>query len=265
MGEHTIREETFMDQIKTAVRKHYAGEAARDSSCCGSPASSGPCCSTGPAESTAECCTKPESSTPLGCGIPLRHAALRPGETVLDLGSGGGQEVLAAARAVGPQGRVIGVDMTPEMIAAARARAEAQGAGNVEFLPGDIESLPLPPHSVDVIISNCVINLAPDKGKVFAEMFRVLRLGGRFSVSDVVTIGELPPKVKESPQLWAGCLAGAVQRETYLEQLRAAGFREVQLRDQVETGSIGDPEQGGSCRVLSVTVTGLKPPGSGCC
>ena len=165
----------------------------------------------------------------LGCGNPTLLAQLQLGETVLDLGSGGGIDVLLSAKRVGPTGFVYGVDMTDEMLALAQRNAREAGATNVEFLKGDIEAIPLPDASVDVIISNCVINLAADKSKVLAEAFRVLRPGGRFAVSDVVIRGEVPAPVRESMQLWVGCVAGALTEDEFLAELRAAGFADPSI------------------------------------
>lgn len=241
-----------MSEIKSRVRDRYAA-AASDSGCCGGPqgASSSCCCSGGASH----------SSTPLGCGIPLRRAGLRSGETVVDLGSGPGLELLTAAREVGPAGRVIGVDMTPEMVDAARARAAEHKAANVEVLLGDIESLPLADGSADAIISNCVINLAPDKTRVFREMHRVLRPGGRFSVSDMVTRGSIPTSLRDDPELWAECITGAVEEEAYLGSMAQAGFTEVHVHDRVEYGELPseDPGKGSGCTLWSITVTGVKP------
>ncbi len=160
----------------------------------------------------------------LGCGNPTALAELRPGETVLDLGSGGGIDVLLSARRVGPTGKAYGLDMTDEMLALARANQERAGATNVEFLKGQIEQIPLPDSSVDVIISNCVINLSGDKDRVIAEAFRVLKPGGRFAVSDVVTRGEIPESVRASLNLWTGCVAGALDEADYRASLTKAGF-----------------------------------------
>ncbi len=160
----------------------------------------------------------------LGCGNPTALAELRPGETVLDLGSGGGIDVLLSARRVGPTGKAYGLDMTDEMLALARANQERAGATNVEFLKGQIEQIPLPDSSVDVIISNCVINLSGDKDRVIAEAFRVLKPGGRFAVSDVVTRGEIPEPVRASLNLWTGCVAGALDEADYRARLTKAGF-----------------------------------------
>jgi SAM-dependent methyltransferase len=165
----------------------------------------------------------------LGCGNPTALAALEPGQTVLDLGSGGGIDVLLSARRVGPTGKVYGLDMTDEMLALARENQRRAGATNVEFLKGTIEAIPLPDDSVDVIISNCVINLSPDKDAVFREAFRVLKPGGRFAVSDVVTRRDVPEDIRRSMELWVGCISGALEEQTYAGKLHAAGFRDVSL------------------------------------
>ncbi len=160
----------------------------------------------------------------LGCGNPTALLDLRPGETVLDLGSGGGMDVLLSARRVGPSGKAIGLDMTDEMLALARENQRQAGVANAEFLRGEIEHIPLPDASVDVVISNCVINLSADKDRVLAEAFRVLKPGGRFAVSDVVVRGSVPEAVRKSMQLWIGCIAGALEENEYLAKLAAAGF-----------------------------------------
>ena len=165
----------------------------------------------------------------LGCGNPTALAQLNEGETVLDLGSGGGIDVLLSAKRVGPGGKVYGLDMTDEMLALANENKRRAGAQNVEFLKGEIESIPLPDSSVDVIISNCVINLSADKGRVLREAFRVLKPGGRFAVSDVVVSGEVPEEVKRSMELWIGCVAGALQDTEYQSLLREAGFENVDI------------------------------------
>jgi len=165
----------------------------------------------------------------LGCGNPTALAELREGEVVLDLGSGGGIDVLLSARRVGPSGKAYGLDMTDEMLLLARANQEAAGVGNAEFLKGEIEDVPLPDASVDVVISNCVINLSADKKRVLEEAFRVLRPGGRFAVSDVVVRGDLPPAVRRSLELWVGCVAGALEEERFRALLEEAGFRDVEI------------------------------------
>jgi SAM-dependent methyltransferase len=165
----------------------------------------------------------------LGCGNPTALAELRPGEVVLDLGSGGGIDVLLSARRVGPSGKAYGLDMTDDMLALARSNAARAGATNVEFLKGEIEHIPLPDHSVDVIISNCVINLSSDKRRVLEEAFRVLRPGGRFAVSDVVCRGEIPPAVRRSMELWVGCVAGALEEEAFKKLLGEVGFEHAEI------------------------------------
>jgi SAM-dependent methyltransferase len=175
-----------------------------------------------------------------GCGNPIAIAELQPGEVVLDLGSGGGIDCFLAARQVGPEGRVIGLDMTPDMIKLARRNARKLGTQNVDFRFGEMEDMPLPDESVDVIISNCVINLSPDKDAVFGEAFRVLRPGGRLNVSDIVVNGELPQAIRTRLDAWAGCIAGALEESDYLGRIRAAGFERVEVlsRDYVPVGEV---------------------------
>jgi arsenite methyltransferase len=165
----------------------------------------------------------------LGCGNPTALAELKPGEVVLDLGSGGGIDVLLSARRVGPTGKAYGFDMTDEMLALAEENKRKSGLTNVEFLKGEIENIPLPDQSVDVIISNCVINLSSDKDRVLKEAFRVLKPGGRFAISDVVVRGRVPAEIKKSLELWAGCVAGALSEEDYLEKLAKAGFDNIDI------------------------------------
>ena len=215
--------------IHETVRKHYAERIKSSASCCG-PSD---CCSTEsrlyPVDLLA---TLPSdvSSTSYGCGDPITLAALKPGETVLDLGSGAGLDCLLAAQKVGPEGRVIGVDMTPEMIERAQANAKRVNASNVEFRQGYLEELPVDSNSVNVIISNCVINLSPDKAKVFTEAFRVLAPGGKLAVSDIVTDGPLPEPVKQSLSAWAGCVAGAVEAKDYIGMMEAVGFTDISIK-----------------------------------
>ncbi len=200
------------------------------------------CC--GPSENTVELATNaatlyspeelaglPESVTgaSLGCGNPIALAGLEPGEVVLDLGSGGGIDCFLAAKQVGPMGHVIGLDMTPEMVKLARKNAKKVGVENVDFRFGEMEEMPLPDQSVDVIISNCVVNLSPDKDAVFGEAFRVLRPGGRMMISDIVINGDLPPSTRERLDAWAACIAGALDESVYLNKLRTAGFERVQV------------------------------------
>jgi SAM-dependent methyltransferase len=180
-----------------------------------------------------------------GCGNPIAIAELQPGEVVLDLGSGGGIDCFLAARKVGPEGRVIGLDMTPDMIRLARRNARKVGATNVEFDYGEMEDIPLPDESVDVIISNCVINLSPDKDAVFSEAYRVLRPGGRMSVSDIVIDGDLPQPIRRNLDAWASCLAGALDETIYLNKIRSAGFEEVEVlsRDYADPDQVTEGEE----------------------
>ncbi|MBL8056282.1 MAG: arsenite methyltransferase [Anaerolineales bacterium] len=221
--------------IHTAVREHYAGHARAGSSCC-SPSDGAACCDNQlysidlleglPADVTG---------FTLGCGNPLDAAALQPGETVLDLGSGGGLDCFLAARQVGPAGRVLGVDMTPEMLARARAAAARLKFAQVEFRQGYLERLPVAANSVDAVISNCVINLAPDKSLVFREIARVLKPGGRVAVSDIVIAGEMPAALRDNPEAWSECLAGAIDWRDYARGLEQAGL--VDVRVQPKSGT----------------------------
>jgi arsenite methyltransferase len=220
--------------VQTAVREKY-GEIAKSvgkTGCCGPAA----CCSggdpiTSDLYSDAEKQGLPADAVAvsLGCGNPTALLPLEPGQVVLDLGSGGGIDVLLSAKRVGPTGKVYGLDMTDEMLALARENQKKAGAANVEFLKGTIESIPLPENSVDVIISNCVINLSSDKDAVLREAFRVLKPGGRFAVSDVVVRGEVPADVRRNMELWVGCIAGALEETEYASKLAAAGFTDVEL------------------------------------
>jgi arsenite methyltransferase len=219
--------------VQDAVRAKY-GDIARSvgkTGCCG-PSECG--CGnpiTSDLYSATETAGLPQDAVAvsLGCGNPTALIDLQPGQTVLDLGSGGGIDVLLSAKRVGATGKVYGLDMTDDMLALARENQRKTGATNVEFLRGTIEAIPLPDHSIDVIISNCVINLSVDKGAVFREAFRVLKPGGRFAVSDVVIRGEMPPEIRRSLELWVGCVAGALGEEEYVSQLRAVGFTDIEL------------------------------------
>jgi len=214
--------------IHDVVREHYAERIKNNASCC----EPGTCCSTDsdlyPEELLA---TLPEgeSAVSYGCGDPITLASLQPGQTVLDLGSGAGLDCFFAAKKVGESGHVIGVDMTPEMIERARSSAKRLNITNVDFRQGYIEDLPVLSNTVDVIISNCVINLSPDKSKVFAETFRVLKPGGKIAVSDIVTDGPLADAVKQSLSGWAGCVAGAVEAKDYIGMMEAVGFTNVSV------------------------------------
>lgn len=226
------------DQIREAVRERYAkfAEQLTQSSCCGESA----CCSPAEASESGPACGtaySPEQLTgvgidagvSLGCGNPTLLAELRPGQVVLDLGSGGGLDVLLSARRVAPGGHAYGVDMTDEMLALARANQEKSGVENATFLKGTIEQVPLPDASVDVVISNCVINLAEDKGTVMREAARVLRPGGLFAVADMVQIEELAPEVKAAVDRWAGCVSGSIPVDEYRSHLGQAGFTDVDV------------------------------------
>ena len=220
--------------IKEQVRENYARAARRVSNegdkCCGTSSACGdPITSNLYADSEKAALPAQAVAASLGCGNPTALAELRPGETVLDLGSGGGIDVLLSARRVGPAGKAYGLDMTDEMLALSRENQRKAGAQNVEFLKGEIENVPLPDNSVDVIISNCVINLSADKDRVLAEAFRVLRPGGRFAVSDVVVRGEVPAAIRRSVELWIGCVAGALEESEYRAKLSGAGFEQVEV------------------------------------
>lgn len=241
--------------IKEAVRDNY-GSVARQvaggqrASCCGPSAASAPATSCGCSSPDAALAgrqenarflytgpvadTLPDSVTgaALGCGDPTAIAGLKPGQVVLDLGSGGGIDCFLAARQVGPTGRVIGLDMTPDMIRLAQQNAKKMGANNVEFRLGEIEDIPLPDASVDVIISNCVVNLSPDKDAVFREAHRVLRPGGSLSISDMVVTRPLPAPIRQRVEAWASCIGGALVEEDYLNRMRLAGFADVEVRSR---------------------------------
>jgi len=224
------------DEIKNKVKEGYGRVALENRSCCGAPSS---CCGSSASIQTIgemigyskeEMNQVPEGANlGLGCGNPVALASIKVGQTVLDLGSGAGFDSFLAASAVGEQGRVIGVDMTPEMVAKARENAKKGGFRNVEFRLGEIENLPVPDDSVDVILSNCVINLSPEKPKVFAEAFRVLKPGGKLTLSDVVLLRPLPPVLANSAAAYLGCVAGASLKSDYLDMLAAAGFTDVQV------------------------------------
>ncbi len=223
--------------IREVVREKYGQAALRvtsgGSGCCGATPASGLSCDPITTnlydESQAQQIPEAAMLASLGCGNPTALAKLSPGETVLDLGSGGGIDVLLSAKRVGPSGKAYGLDMTDEMLALANENKRKAGAENVEFLKGEIESIPLPDNTVDVIISNCVINLSADKDRVLREAFRVLKPGGRFAVSDVVTRGEIAPEVRQSVLLWVGCIAGALEENEYRGKLSAAGFEQVEI------------------------------------
>jgi len=277
--------------VKETVRRTY-GDAARrattqagsccgPSSCCGSSddlAAKNPITSN--LYEAAQTIGLPVEAmlASLGCGNPTALAELAPGEIVLDLGSGGGIDVLLSARRVGPSGKAYGLDMTDEMLTLARENQRKAGVTNVEFLKGEIEHIPLPDNSVDVVISNCVINLSADKDQVLREVFRVLKPGGRFAVSDIVTRGEMPEQLRGDMQLWAGCIAGALQDTDYAAKLAAAGFKQIGIeptriytaedaRDFLEAkhaglAAIGEQIAG---KFMSAFVRATKPSSTCCC
>jgi arsenite methyltransferase len=223
--------------IRDVVKEKYGQAALRvnsgGSTCCGASPAGGSCCDpiTSNLYDASEAGQVPAEAllASLGCGNPTAVAKLNPGEIVLDLGSGGGIDVLLSGKRVGPAGRVYGLDMTEEMLALGNRNKQKAGVDNVEFLKGEIENIPLPENSVDVIISNCVINLSADKDRVLREAFRVLKPGGRLAVSDVVIRGEMLPDIRNSLLLWAGCIAGALEESEYRSKLRNAGFEQVEV------------------------------------
>jgi len=271
-------------KIKQVVREGYAKIAKQDSSCC-APVSS--CCgSTDLAQDISKSIGYTEeelkavpqgANLGLGCGNPVALASLTEGETVLDLGSGAGLDCFLAADKVGETGRVIGVDMTPEMIEKARENARKGNYANVEFRLGEIENLPVADNAVNIVISNCVINLAPDKRRVFTEAFRVLKPGGRLMISDIVLLKELPDLIKSSVEAYVGCLSGAMMRDEYIEAIKAAGFQQVGIIDEasfpieciandptakaiMENLQISPEEvKGAASSVISIKVHGVKP------
>lgn len=262
------------DEIRKAVRERYAKIASQGkvsgsvstANCCGSEQASAPASCSAPQTaagavskeigySDKELGSIPDgASLGLGCGNPTALASLKEGEIVLDLGAGAGIDCFLAAEAVGQDGRVIGVDMTPEMIESARENARKDGYQNIEFRLGEIENLPVADNSVDAIISNCVINLSLDKGRVFKEAYRVLKPGGRVMVSDIVLLKELPESIRSSVEAYTGCIAGATMKEEYLATVKAAGFQEVEIVSEAVSG-IG--QQDGS--LASINIRAVKP------
>ncbi len=225
------------EDIKTAVREHYAAAITQSQPCCGpkitqlGPETSGNFITLA-GYSAGDIAQMPESVTSFGCGNPVNFMDVRPGQTVLDLGSGAGLDLILAARKVGPNGKVIGLDMTPEMIAVCKKNLAQAGVKNYEVLHGEMEAMPIPAGTVDWIISNCVINLSPDKAKVFAEAYRVLKPGGQILVSDIVAMG-MPDEFRDDIRAWVGCIAGALEEEDYLNHARRAGFTDVKVVDKL--------------------------------
>jgi arsenite methyltransferase len=281
------------EAIKELVREKYAAIAEQSqlqnaASCCGATSS---CCGDGTYTIMADDYTKLEGYNPdadlgLGCGLPTEFAKIKEGDTVIDLGSGAGNDAFIARRITGASGKVIGIDFTEAMITKARANAEKLQLNNVEFRQGDIEDMPVTSNFAHVIVSNCVLNLVPNKHKVVSEIFRVLKPGGHFSISDIVLEGYLPSKWKEVAELYAGCVSGAIQKQVYLEIIEDAGFKNIivqkdkpiHLPDEILANYLSADEiaeyKNGATKITSITVYAEKPakdernccePGSGCC
>lgn len=279
-------------EIKELVKEKYSqiagqGKLQNASSCCGATS----CCGDDVYNIMADDYSKLEGYNPdadlgLGCGLPTEFAKLKEGDTVVDLGSGAGNDAFVARKIVGEKGRVIGIDFTEKMIALAQKNAEKLGYKNVEFRQGDIESMPLFSNKADVIVSNCVLNLVPNKHRVFSEIFRVLKPGGHFSISDIVLEGSLPDKWKEVAELYAGCVSGAIQKSEYLGIIKEGGFKNITVQkdktinipDDILATYLSEEEiteyKKGAVRIASITVFAEKPakderkccePGSGCC
>jgi len=277
--------------LKEIVRQKYAEIAAQDketnmSSCCGSGG-----CSTEVYNIMSDDYTTlegyhPDADLGLGCGLPTQFAQIKKGDVVIDLGSGAGNDCFIARHETGETGKVIGIDFTPEMISKARMNAEARGFHNVEFRQGDIEHMPVSANVADVIVSNCVLNLVPNKDGVFKEIYRVLKPGGHFSISDVVLVGQLPKSLQEAAEMYAGCVSGAIQKEVYLELIQTNGFEDIVIQKEKPIIIPDDilsqylDEEGlrgfrsGATGIYSITVFARKPiekanaccpPGSGCC
>ncbi len=281
------------ETLKKTVREKYAEIATQSkdqnlSSCCGATSS---CCGDDVYNIMADDYSKLEGYNPdadlgLGCGLPTEFAKIREGDTVIDLGSGAGNDAFVARRLTGENGKVIGIDFTEPMISRARANAEKLGLNNVEFRQGDIEDMPVTSNKADVIVSNCVLNLVPNKHKVFSEIFRVLKPGGHFSISDIVLEGPIPEKWKQVAELYAGCVSGAIQKKDYLEMIKEAGFKNITLQkdktihipEDILANYLSEEDiiayKNSDTRITSITVYAEKEakddrnccePGSGCC
>ncbi|MBS1947847.1 MAG: arsenite methyltransferase [Bacteroidetes bacterium] len=274
------------EHIKELVKQKYSEIALQDketnqSSCCGSG-----CCSTDVYNIMSDDYSTmegyhPDADLGLGCGLPTQFAKIKKGDTVIDLGSGAGNDCFVARNETGDDGRVIGIDFTPEMIKKAKANAQKAGFVNVEFRLGDIENIPVSANMADVIVSNCVLNLVPNKDKVFREIFRVLKQGGHFSISDVVLTGNLPKALRTEAEMYAGCVAGAIQKDIYLELIRSNGFSNIAIQkekpinipDDILKNYLNEAElenfKSGDTGIFSVTVYAEKPKscgcGTGCC
>lgn len=264
------------NELKELVRQKYGEIAAGQDSCC-SPS----CCGsveskTGVYNIMSESYEQLEGYNPdadlgLGCGLPTQHARISRGDTVLDLGSGAGNDCFVARQEAGEEGRIIGLDFTPEMVGRARENARKLGYSNVEFILGDIEQMPIPGGTADVVVSNCVLNLVPAKKQAFSEIFRVLKPGGHFSISDIVLAGELPAQLKNAAEMYAGCVAGAIQKADYLSLIREAGFEGIEVQkekaidipDDILLDYLPQDElevyRAGGAGIFSITVFGKKP------
>ncbi|MBS1600194.1 MAG: arsenite methyltransferase [Bacteroidetes bacterium] len=273
------------EQVKEMVKQKYSEIALQDkdtnqSSCCGSG-----CCSTEVYNIMSDDYTElkgynPDADLGLGCGLPTQFAKIKKGDVVIDLGSGAGNDCFIARAETGAEGKVIGIDFTPAMINKARLNAEKLGFNNVEFRQGDIEKIPVTSNVADVIVSNCVLNLVPNKDNVFKEIFRVLKPGGHFSISDVVVVGNLPNALRKDAEMYAGCVSGAIQKEVYLELIKENGFTNVQLQkekainipDDILKNYLNETEltnfKTGNTGIFSITVYSEKPKeccGTDCC
>ena len=277
------------DNVKEMVKQKYSEIALQDketnaSSCCGSG-----CCSTDVYNIMSEDYNKLEGYNPdadlgLGCGLPTQFAKIKKGDVVIDLGSGAGNDAFIARHEMGDTGKVIGIDFTPAMIERARNNAEMKGFNNVEFRQGDIENIPVTANAADVIVSNCVLNLVPNKDGVFKEIFRVLKPDGHFSISDIVLVGELPANIKNTAEMYAGCVAGAIQKDEYLQLIEANDFKNITIQkdkaiiipddilsNYLSSEQVASFKQSGT-GIRSITVYAEKPsqtnsciPGGGCC
>lgn len=269
-------EKSSSEELKNIVKEKYSEIALQDkdvnaSSCCGAGG-----CSTDVANIMTDDYSKiegyqPDADLSLGCGLPTQFAQIKKGDVVVDLGSGAGNDCFIARHETGAEGKVIGIDFTPAMINKARQNVVKLGYNNLEFIQGDIENIPLPDNTANVMVSNCVLNLVPDKQKAFSEIFRVLKPGGHFSISDIVLTGELPAKIREAAEMYAGCVSGAIQKEEYMDIIRKKGFEEIIIQkekaifipDDILSQYLSKEEtesfRKGSAGIFSITVFAKKP------
>ncbi len=269
------------EQIKEMVKQKYSEIALHDretnqSSCCGSGCSSTEVYNIMSDDYRTLEGYNPDADLGLGCGLPTQFAKIKKGDTVIDLGSGAGNDCFVARNETGEDGRVIGIDFTPAMIDKARTNAQKRGFANVEFRQGDIENIPISENVADVVVSNCVLNLVPNKDRVFKEIFRVLKQGGHFSISDIVLIGHLPESLKSAAEMYAGCVAGAIQKNTYLELIQTNGFSNLSIQkekpitipDDILKNYLADEAlknfRSGNTGIFSITVYAEKPKPCGC-